>query len=122
MTYAFGKRLARERSPGVSKDVTEEAQRVFDALAALEAMEDPIERARAAGQVLRDHKRRAPRLRDLQRAVVLDLRSQKVPYRKIAAQLDISVGAVQDLERGHTGAWGTKPRTKPKPAEPPVAE
>lgn len=106
----------------MSKDVTEEAQRVFDALAALEQIPDPIERARAAGQVLRDHKQRAPRLRDLQREVVLDLRGQGVSYRKVAAQLGISVGAVQDLERGHTGAWGTKPRTKAKPEGPPAEE
>ena len=87
---------------------------MFDALAQIEAMTDPTARAIAISQVLADHAERGPRLRDLRRQVVLDLRAQKVPYRKIAAQLGISLGTVQDIERGHSGAWGTKARKKPE--------
>lgn len=115
MPYAYGKWLARERGPGVTNQVNEEAQRVFDALAALEAIPDPGERAAAISQVLADHVERGPRLRELRRQVVLDLREQKVSYRKIAAQLGVSLGTVQDIERGHSGAWGTRPRKKPEP-------
>jgi DNA-directed RNA polymerase specialized sigma24 family protein len=93
---------------------------VFDALSELEAMPDPHLRALAISQVLADQAERAPRLRELRRNVVLELRGQGVSYRKIAAQLGVSLGTVQDIERGHTGAWGTRPRKKP--AAEPAAE
>jgi DNA-directed RNA polymerase specialized sigma24 family protein len=115
MAYAHGKWLARERGPGVTENVTEEARRVFDALSELEAIPDPHLRALAISQVLADHAERAPRLREMRRKVVLELRAQGVSYRKIAAQLGVSLGAVQDIERGHSGAWGTKARKKVEP-------
>lgn len=93
---------------------------MFDALAELEAMTDPTARAIAISQVLADQAERGPRLRELRRDVVLELREQKVPYRKIAEQLGISLGAVQDIERGHTGAWGT--RARKRQADDPPAE
>lgn len=101
-------------------DVTEEAKKVIDALEELEAIQDPVQRAVAASEVLADYKERAPHYREMQRQAIEMLRAEKVSYRKIAAQLKISLGAVQNIERGHGGAWGTKPRTKKaddKPAE-----
>lgn len=97
----------------MADDVGEEAQRVFDALSEVEAIEDPIARAVVISKVLADHDERAPRLRDLRREAVLQLRADKVSYRKIAALLGVSLGTVQSIERGHAGAWGTKARTKP---------
>jgi DNA-directed RNA polymerase specialized sigma24 family protein len=94
-------------------DVTEEARRVIDALDQVGEMEDPIERAVAASEVLADYKERAPQLRELQRQAIEVMRSQGVSYRKIAARLKLSLGAVQNIERGHGSAWGTKPRAKP---------
>lgn len=94
-------------------DVTEEARRVIDALDQVGEMEDPIERAVAASEVLADYKERAPQLRELQRQAIEVMRSQGVSYRKIAARLKLSLGAVQNIERGHGAAWGTKSRTKP---------
>jgi hypothetical protein len=43
--------------------------------------------------------------------VVLELRAQDppVPYRKIAAQLGVSLGTVQDIERG-AGRWTKRPK------------
>lgn len=101
----------------MSDDVGEEAQKVFDALSEVEAIEDPVARAVAIGQVLADHDARAPRLRDLRREAVLQLRADKVPYRKIAELLNVSLGTVQNIERGHAGAWGTKSRAKPVATE-----
>lgn len=86
---------------------------MVDALASLEAIPDPLLRAQAISQVLADHAERAPRLRELRREAVLQMRAEKVSLRKIAGLLGISLGAVQDIERGHSGAWGTKPRIKP---------
>jgi DNA-directed RNA polymerase specialized sigma24 family protein len=97
----------------MADDVTEEAQKVIDALKQIEAIEDLIERAVAVGEVLADYKERAPHLRELQRQAIEAMRAQEVPYRQIADRLKISLGAVQNIERGHGSAWGTKPRTKP---------
>lgn len=108
----FGKRLAPEKEPDLTEDVSEEAQRVFDALAALEEMADPVARAVAISQVLADHAERGPRLRELRRKAVLELREQKISYRKIATLLGVSLGTVQDIERGHSKDWGTKSRKK----------
>jgi DNA-directed RNA polymerase specialized sigma24 family protein len=97
----------------MADDVSEEARKVFDALTEVEAIEDPVERAAAISEVLADHEKRAPHLRNLRREVVLAMRAEGVSYRKIAARLKVSLGTVQSIERGHAGAWGTKPRTKP---------
>lgn len=97
----------------MTDDVTEEAQQVIDALKRIEEMEDPVERAVAVGEVLADYKERAPELREMQRQAIEFLRSHDVSYRQIAARLKISLGAVQNIERGHGSAWGTKPRRKP---------
>ena len=95
-------------------DTSEEARRVTDALDQVEAIEDPIERAVAASEVLADYKERAPRLREAQRKAVEAMRAEDPPvsYRKIAARLKLSLGAVQNIERGHGSGWGTKSRKK----------
>jgi DNA-directed RNA polymerase specialized sigma24 family protein len=113
MTYNGGKQPATEEERALADDVSEEARKVFYALAEVEAIEDPVERAVVISEVLADHEKRAPRLRDLRREAVLAMRAEGVSYRKIAAQLKISLGTVQNIERGHAGAWGTKSRTKP---------
>lgn len=102
----------------MADDVSEEARKVFDALANVEAIDDPVERAAAISEVLADQEERAPRLRELRRKAVLTMRAEGVSYRKIAARLKVSLGTVQSIERGHAGAWGTKSRTKP--AAPPA--
>lgn len=97
----------------MAEDFTEEAQKVIDALKQVEAIEDPVERAVAVGEVLADYKERAPQMRELQRQAIAVMRAEEVSYRQIAARLKLSLGAVQNIERGHGSAWGTKPRTKP---------
>lgn len=96
-------------------DVTEEAQKVIDALREVEAIEDPIERAVAVGEVLAKYNERAPHLREFQRLAIESMRAEDPPvsYRRIAARLKIPLGVVQNIERGHGSAWGTKPRKKP---------
>jgi hypothetical protein len=99
--------------------VTEEAQRVIDAMDAVEAMTDPQERARAIGEVMADQAERGKRWRELRRQVVLDMRAQDPPvsYRKIAAALGVGLATVQDIERGYTGSGRDRPRTKPAASE-----
>ncbi|MGO4756440.1 helix-turn-helix domain-containing protein [Streptomyces sp. 2MCAF27] len=88
----------------------EEAQRVFDALDALEAMEDEGARARAISAVLREQQPRVKRLSDLRRAYVLKQRDAKVSVRNLAAELRVSPSTIQDIERGWTGSGKDRPR------------
>lgn len=89
--------------------IEEEARHVFDALDAVETMPDPLERARVIGRLLKDQAERNKRFMEYRRQVVLDLRAQKppVPYRRIAAELGVSLGTVQDIERG-AAKWSTR--------------
>lgn len=97
----------------MAEDETKEARGVSDALKRVEEIDDPIQRAVAISEVLRDYETRAPKLRDLRREAVLAMRAEGVSYRKIAAKLKVSLGAVQNIERGHGSGWGTKSRAKP---------
>ncbi|MEU6649489.1 helix-turn-helix domain-containing protein [Streptomyces sp. NPDC046900] len=92
--------------------MTEEAQRVIDAMDAVEAMPDPLERAKAIGEVMADQAERGKRWREMRRGVVLEMRAQNPPvsYRKIAAALGVGLATVQDIERGYTGSGKDRPR------------
>lgn len=92
--------------------MTEEAQRVIDAMEAVEAMTDPAERAKAISEVMADQADRGKRWREMRRQVVLDMRAQTPPvsYRKIATALGIGLATVQDIERGYTGSGKNRPR------------
>lgn len=94
--------------------MTEEAQRVIDAMNAVEAMPDPLERAKAIGEVMADQAKRGKRWREMRRKVVLEMRAQTPPvsYRKIAAALGVGLATVQDIERGYTGSGKDRPRAK----------
>lgn len=92
--------------------MTEEAQRVIDAMNAVEAMSDPEARARAIGEVLADQAARAQRWRQDRRETVLALRAQvpAVSYRKIAKLLGVSLRTVQDIEAGYSGSGKNRPK------------
>lgn len=87
---------------------------MIDAMDAVEAMADPLERARAIGEVMADQAERGKRWREMRRRVVLDMRAQDPPvsYRKIAEVLGIGLATVQDIERGYTGSGKNRPRAK----------
>ncbi|MEU7398426.1 hypothetical protein ACWDN6_30000 [Streptomyces albogriseolus] len=70
----------------------------------VEHIEDPVARAAAVSEVLRYVEKLEPKWRDLRRQAVLDLRASKVPYRRIADMIKVSLGTVQSIERGHAGA------------------
>ncbi|MFE4718904.1 hypothetical protein ACFRLW_21145 [Streptomyces sp. NPDC056728] len=89
---------------------------MIDAMNAVEAMPDPVERAKAIGEVMADQADRGKRWRELRREVVLEMRAQEPPvsYRKIAAALGLGLATVQDIERGYTGSGKDRPRTNSK--------
>lgn len=81
-----------------------EVQRVFDALDALEAMEDPKARAYAISAFLREQQERLRKLSALRRDYVLEERRNRVPRRQIAEDIGVSPSTVQDIELGYTGS------------------
>lgn len=84
---------------------------MVDAVNALRAIEDPVRRARAISDLLKAQTENEPGLRDERREIVLQMRADNVSFRKIAAALNVSVGTVQDIVRGHSGPWGSRPKT-----------
>ncbi|MEU9033811.1 hypothetical protein AB0D45_02685 [Streptomyces sp. NPDC048352] len=94
----------------MTEEPTEEVRRVLDALDQVEAMEDPVARARAVNELLKDQPNRNKRLKALRDDTVRRLRADGMSYRKIAAEVHTSLGTVQDILRGHTGTWSSRPR------------
>lgn len=91
---------------------------MVDAVNAVRAIEDPVRRARAISDLLKAQTASDPELREERRKIVLSMRAEKVSFRKIAAELDVSVGTVQDIVRGHSGPWGSRPKVeKEEPAD-----
>ncbi|MFE3149129.1 helix-turn-helix domain-containing protein [Streptomyces sp. NPDC059218] len=80
----------------------EEVQRVFDALDAIEAMDDPKSRARAISAFLRVQQPRLRKLSQLRRDYVVGERAKKVSRRQIAEDIGVSPSTVQDIELGYT--------------------
>lgn len=91
----------------------EETRPVIEALKGIEDIPDDVTRARVISEVLRTVETLEPDWRTTRRETVLRLRAEKVPYRKIASMIKVSLATVQAIERGHAGAWRTKPRKKP---------
>ena len=102
----------------MTEETDEEVQRVLNALDDVESMTDPIARARGVSKLLKDQTERNPRLKEYRAQVVRDLRDQKVSLRKIAAQVGVSLGTVQDILRGHTGSWAARPKAQKEPDGP----
>ncbi|WP_432001574.1 helix-turn-helix domain-containing protein [Streptomyces sioyaensis] len=94
----------------MAEEVEEEARRVLEALDVLEAMDDAAAQARAISRVLREQPGRYRRLKNIRREYVLQQRAANVSYRKIAAQLGVSSGTVQDIERGYSGSGRDRPK------------
>ncbi len=83
---------------------------MVDAVNAVRAIEDPVRRARAISDLLKAQTSTEPDLRDERREIVLRMREENISFRKIAAALDVSLGTVQDIVRGHSGPWGARPK------------
>ena len=91
---------------GASREVT----RVSDALDEVDRIPDREERVRARNRVLALHAQRVKAWHADRRDLVLEMRAQDppVPIRKIATRLEMSVGVVQDILRGHSGSWANR--------------
>jgi len=88
----------------------EEVQRVLEALDAVDRIEDPEARVRARNKVLAEQSRRSREWQKERRELVLAMRAEKVPFRKIAERLELSLATVQDIVRGYSGSGKNRPR------------
>ncbi len=88
-------------------DAGREVQRVSDALEEVDRIADLEARVRARNQVLALQAQKVKDWHAERRDLVLALRAEEPPVtmRAIAARLEMSVGVVQDIIRGHTGSW-----------------
>ncbi|MGW4695177.1 hypothetical protein ACWEPB_02645 [Kitasatospora cineracea] len=99
--------------------MTEEAQRVFDAIDALEGISDPRERALAVGEVLKALPDRNKRLKELRQGAVNELLARDgASLRSVGADLGLSFSTVQDISKGYSGSGRSRPK---KAVEPPPA-
>lgn len=101
---------------GEAQPVSDVALRVMAAMDAVESIEDLQHRARVISEITAVHAERSVRWREMRREAVVQMRAAGTSYRKIATLLGVSLGTVQDIERGYSGAWGTKPRAKKRSA------
>lgn len=101
--------------------MSEEAQRVFEAIDALGEIADPTERAREAGKVLKNLPDRNKELKQLRQAAVLEMLShEEATYRSVADELGLHFTTIQSIVKGHSGSGTTRPRKQDggsKPAE-----
>lgn len=94
--------------------MSEEAQRVFDAIDALEEIADPTERAKALGEVLKALPGRNKALKEARQAAVRELLAREgASYRSVAAELGINFSTVQDIVKGYSGSGSKRPKTEP---------
>ncbi|MET9592119.1 hypothetical protein ABZY45_14355 [Streptomyces sp. NPDC006516] len=89
----------------VQPDDEQEVRVVVETVDSLEAVDDPAERARRAGQLLAAWPAQGARLGEIRQTAVMALGAQDPPvsYRKIATALGISLARVQQIEAGERG-------------------
>jgi predicted transcriptional regulator len=99
--------------------VSEEAQRVFDAIDALGQIADPTERAKEVGAVLKNLPERNKELKALRQAAVAEmLRREGATYRSVAEELGVHFTTVQAIVKGHSSSGTVSPKRKQtKPEE-----
>lgn len=91
--------------------MSEEAQRVFDAIDALEEIADPSERAKALGEVLKGMPSQNRRLKEARQAAVAELLTRDgASLRSVGAELGISFSTVQDIVKGYSGSGSKRPK------------
>ncbi|MFJ3097375.1 hypothetical protein [Streptomyces hydrogenans] len=91
--------------------MSEEVQRVFDAIDALDAIPDPVERARALGAVLKALPSKNKELKEARGRAVDELMARPgASLRSVGAELDLSFSTVQDIIKGYSGSGSKRPR------------
>lgn len=98
--------------------MSEEAQRVFDAIEALGQIADPTERAREVGRVLKNLPDRNRQLKELRQSAVLELLARDgATYRSVAAELGVHFTTVQAIVKGHSSSGTVRPKKRAEAEE-----
>ncbi|MFJ5151397.1 helix-turn-helix domain-containing protein [Streptomyces sp. NPDC088353] len=98
--------------------MSEEAQRVFDAIEALGQIADPSDRAKEVGAVLKNLPERNKQLKELRQAAVLEMLARDgATYRSVAAELGVHFTTVQAIVKGHSSSGTVRPKKKAEPEE-----
>ncbi|WP_060888674.1 hypothetical protein [Streptomyces scabiei] len=98
--------------------MSEEAQRVFDAIDALGQIADPSERAREVGVVLKNLPERNKALKELRQVAVLELLGREgATYRSVADELGVHFTTVQAIVKGHSSSGTVRPKRKAEGTE-----
>ena len=93
--------------------MSEEAQRVFDAIEALGQIADPTERAREIGAVLKNLPDRNKQLKELRQAAVQEMLGRDgATYRSVATELGVHFTTVQAIVKGHSSSGTVSPKRK----------
>jgi DNA-binding NarL/FixJ family response regulator len=95
----------------------EEVQAVREALAALEQIEDRLERADALGKMLAEWPDHHAKLREARQEIVLEMHSEGQTYREIGEQLGMHYTRAQQIAKGQRGEKN-RPKKKAEPAPP----
>lgn len=95
-----------------------EVQCVVDTVSALAAADDPAERAKRAGRLLKEWPTQQARLRKIRQEAVKELRAQQMTYRAIGELLGVHYTRVKQIELGETTSGS---RRKKQPANSPDA-
>lgn len=91
--------------------MSEEAQRVFDAIDALEKIADPTERAKALGEVLKALPAKNKALKEARQKAVAELMARpQASLRTVGTELGISFSTVQDIMKGYSGSGSKRPK------------
>ncbi|MEU9661894.1 hypothetical protein [Streptomyces chartreusis] len=91
--------------------MTEEVQRVFDAIDALKQIADPTERARALSEVLKAMPVQNQSLKKARQEAVHELLARPgASLRSVGAELGISFSTVQDIAKGYSGSGSKRPK------------
>lgn len=91
--------------------MSEEAQRVFDAIDALEKIADPSERAKALSEVLKALPGRNKALKEARQHAVAELMARPgASLRSVGTELGISFSTVQDIVKGYSGSGSKRPK------------
>lgn len=88
------------------------ATRHRDAVTALATIQDPTERARAAGELTEAIRDTGPEIARIRQEAIQQMRADGLSYRKIGELLGIHFTRVKQLETGEsTGKWKRAERT-----------
>lgn len=91
--------------------MTEEVQRVFDAIDALKQIADPSERARALSEVLKAMPVQNKSLKEARQEAVQELLARPgASLRSVGAELGLSFSTVQDIAKGYSGSGTKRPK------------